>query len=124
MTLNTRIHSLRWIDAGESVGYGGTWTADRRSLIATLPVGYADGYPRQANNGTPMRLRGQVVPLAGRVSMDLITADVTNVDNAQIGDEIELWGNEVRIERIAAFNGMSAYELLARIPKRLPRVRI
>lgn len=124
MTLNTRIHSLRWIDAGESVGYGGTWTADRRSLIATLPVGYADGYPRQANNGTPMRLRGQEVPLAGRVSMDLITADVTNVDNAQIGDEIELWGNEVRIERIAAFNGMSAYELLARIPKRLPRVRI
>jgi len=64
------------------------------------------------------------VPLAGRVSMDLITADVTNVDNAQIGDEIELWGNEVRIERIAEFNGMSAYELLARIPKRLPRVRI
>ena len=124
MSLKTRIHSLRWIDAGESVGYGGTWTAQRRSLIATLPIGYADGYPRDAKNGTPIWLRGREVPLSGRVSMDLITADVTDIEDPQIGDNIELWGSELRIERVADFNSMSAYELLARIPKRLPRLSI
>lgn len=122
MTVQSRIHSLRTIAAGECVGYGSTWCAHRQSVIATIPIGYADGYPRSARNGTPVLVNGRLAELAGRVSMDLITVDVTNIGPVQIGDPVELWGKSLPVSVIADYNDLSGYEILARIPKRLPRI--
>lgn len=122
MTVQSRIHSLRTIAAGECVGYGSTWCAHRQSVIATIPIGYADGYPRSARNGTPVLVNGRLAKLAGRVSMDLITVDVTNIGPVQVGDPVELWGKSLPVSVIADYNDLSGYEILARIPKRLPRI--
>ena len=122
MTVQSRIHSLRTIAAGECVGYGSTWCAHRQSVIATIPIGYADGYPRSARNGTPVLVNGRLAELAGRVSMDLITVDVTNIGPVQVGDPVELWGKSLHVSVIADYNDLSGYEILARIPKRLPRI--
>ena len=122
MTVQSRIHSLRTIGAGECVGYGSTWCAHRQSVIATIPIGYADGYPRSARNGTPVLVNGRLAELAGRVSMDLITVDVTNIGPVQVGDPVELWGKSLPVSVIADYNDLSGYEILARIPKRLPRI--
>ena len=79
MTLTSAVIALRDVAAGEAVGYGGTWVAQRPSRIATVTIGYGDGYPRHAPNGTPVLVNGQRAPLAGRVSMDMITVDVTDL---------------------------------------------
>lgn len=92
MRLLAPIIALRDIPQGDTVGYGGTWRATRPSKIATVAIGYADGYPRSAANGTPVWLHGKQVPLAGTVSMDMITLDVTDLEQVAIGDEVELWG--------------------------------
>jgi alanine racemase len=124
MTVQSRIHSLRTIAAGECVGYGSTWCANRESVIATIPIGYADGYPRSARNGTPVLINGRIAELAGRVSMDLITVDVTNIGPVMVGDPVELWGKNLPVSVIADYNDLSGYEILARIPKRLPRIAV
>ena len=79
MDFKSKIISLRDISAGESVGYGQNWTAKKQTRIATVTVGYADGYPRNAENGTPTLVHGKRCPLVGRVSMDMITIDVTDI---------------------------------------------
>ncbi|HLS97453.1 MAG TPA: alanine racemase, partial [Porticoccaceae bacterium] len=86
MTFASRIMALRQLAPGEAVGYGETWRAARPSLIATVPVGYGDGYPRHAANGTPVLVNGRRASLAGRVSMDLITLDVTDCGPVALGD--------------------------------------
>lgn len=121
MTLRSAIIAVRELQAGESVGYGSTWTADRTSLIATIPVGYGDGYPRRAHNGTPVLVRGQTVPLAGRVSMDMITVDVTDLPGVAIGDEVVLWGEELPANVIAAHAETIGYEIMTRMLSRVPR---
>lgn len=121
MKVYTRIHSIRSLGAGECVGYGSTWCAERTSTIATLPVGYADGYPRSIANGTKVWLHNQLAPVVGRVSMDLITVDVTRIAAAKEGDLVEIWGDNMPLHTLANHNGLSGYEIMARIPKRLPR---
>ncbi len=122
MTLYSAVISVSTVAAGETVGYGATWQAQRESRIATVTIGYGDGYPRLAANGTPVLIRGQRVPLAGRVSMDMITVDVTDVPAVAIGDEVILWGEALSVNEVAAQAGTIGYELTTRMPARTPRV--
>lgn len=122
MTFRAEIIALREVAPGESVGYGARWTATRPSLIATVAAGYADGYPRHASNGTPTLINGQVAPLAGTVSMDMITVDVTGLEQVAIGDAVELWGKGVSVGDIARRCGTIGYELLTQVTSRVPRV--
>ncbi len=124
MTLCSAVISLRDLEPGESVGYGASWTAQRPSRIATVSIGYGDGYPRLAANGTPVLINGQRAPLAGRVSMDMITVDVTDLPMVNIGDEVILWGEELSAGEVAAHAGTIGYELTTRMPARTPRVII
>jgi alanine racemase len=124
MSLTSTVIGLRTVERGESVGYGGSWTAERRSVIATIAMGYGDGYPRTTPNGTPVMVNGQRCPLAGRVSMDMITVDVTDLDTVQAGDRAELWGKNLSLNEVATFAGTIGYELVTRMPLRTPRVYI
>ena len=121
MTLSSAVMALRWVEPGESVGYGSTWTASRRSLIATIAVGYGDGYPRHATNGTPVLVNGQRAPMAGRVSMDMITVDVTDIAGVEVGSEVELWGDALPVDEVADHAGTISYELLTQVTARVPR---
>ncbi|MFC4700761.1 alanine racemase [Glaciecola siphonariae] len=121
MTLTAKIIGLRTIPKGDTVGYGGTWTASKPSTIATVAIGYADGYPRHAPNGTPAICRGQRIKLVGRVSMDMLTFDVSELDDVALYDEVELWGKQLPINEIARFVGTIGYELMTRISARVPR---
>jgi alanine racemase len=126
MHLHSRVLSLRDIDAGESVGYNQTWTATRPSCIATIAIGYGDGYPRHAKNSTPVLINGQQFPLVGRVSMDLITVDVTDGKNIQCGDEVTLWGtdsagNTLSANIIADYANTISYDLFTGVTARVQR---
>ena len=122
MTLSSAIISIREVAGGDTVGYGATWTAPRHSRIATVTIGYGDGYPRLAANGTPVLIKGRRAPLAGRVSMDMITVDVTDLPEAQIGDEVVLWGRGLPVTEVARHAGTIGYELTTRMPARTPRI--
>lgn len=122
MTLRSSIIALREIEKGESVGYGQTWTATQPSKIATVGIGYADGYPRHCPNGTPVAVNGQPATLVGRVSMDMITIDVTHLANVSVGDSVELWGEKVSIGQVAEAAGTIDYELMTRVSARVPRI--
>lgn len=124
MTLQSTIIGLRQVNIGESVGYGEKWRAKRPSIIATIAIGYADGYPRNAKNGTPVFIKGQIAPLAGRVSMDMITADVTDISEVGLGDRVELWGESLAIETVAEHLDTVNYELLTRVSNRVTRIYI
>ena len=121
MSFESAVISLRQIAAGESVGYTANWTAERDSTIATITVGYGDGYPRHAPNGTPVLVNGVRCPLAGRVSMDMITVDVTALAEVAIGDKVVLWGPALPVNEVAQYCGTIGYELLTRMPARVPR---
>ncbi len=121
MTLSARVLAVREIGVGEAVGYGATWISQRLSRIATLGIGYGDGYPRHASNGTPVLINGQRAALAGRVSMDSITVDVTDLDTVQIGDEAILWGAGLPAAEVARAAGTISYELFTSISSRVSR---
>jgi alanine racemase len=114
--------ATRWIEAGETVGYGGRWVAKRRSRIATIPVGYGDGYPRSAADGTPIGTPYGTILLAGKVSMDMITADITDKPDIEFGTEVTLWGDSPRIDEVATHCDTIGYELCTRITDRTPRL--
>ena len=122
MTLRSQIIALRKIEAGQAVGYSGSWRAERNSRIATVTIGYGDGYPRHAPSGTPVLVNGQRAPLVGRVSMDMITVDVTDLNDVEVGDEVILWGNDLSVNEVAECAGTIGYELLTRMPPRTPRI--
>ena len=121
MTFEAEVIALRDVPEGDSVGYGGRWTAARPSKIATLAAGYADGYPRHAPDGTPIFVNGHNAPIAGTVSMDMITIDVTDHPEVAIGDLAELWGQNVSVNEVAKRAGTISYELLTRVSPRVPR---
>lgn len=122
MEFESQVIALRQILTGESVGYGCTWTAQRTSVIATIAVGYGDGYPRAAKSGTPVLINQQRAPLAGRVSMDLISVDVTDLPNVNLGDTAILWGKDLSANEVAHWADTIGYELVTRMPKRVVRV--
>lgn len=121
MTFETEVVAIRNIDKGESVGYGKQWLAKRPSVIATLAVGYGDGYPRQARNGTPVLIHGQRAPLAGVVSMDLISVDITDIAGVKVGDKAELWGANLCANEVAGYAGTIGYDLVTGVSSRVPR---
>ena len=121
MSFQSAVISLRSVAAGESVGYGGRWVASRDSRIATIAAGYGDGYPRSAGDGTPVLVNGQRGRLAGRVSMDMLTVDVTDLAEVTVGAQVQLWGEQLPVDEIAAAAGTIGYELLAGMPPRVPR---
>ena len=122
MRFSSSVLALRDVPAGESVGYGGRWTAQRDSVIATLPVGYGDGYPWGAADGTPVGINGQIAPLAGQVSMDMVTVDVTDCLDVNVGAQAMLWGDQPAIDDVAAHSGTIGYELMTRLTPRATRV--
>lgn len=127
MRLEAQIISLQALQVGETVGYGASWRAQVRSRIAIVAAGYADGVPRNLSPGTPLVVRAasgalRPLPLAGRVSMDMLTLDVTTASDVQIGDVVELWGGAMPVESLATAAGTLAYELLCRVPSRVPRI--
>ena len=121
MTLQSEIIALRQILAGESVGYGGKWTATDETIIATVAIGYADGYPRHAKNGTPTLVNGKIAPVVGAVSMDMITIDVTNIEDTEIGDRVILWGPELPVNQVAKSSNTIGYELITGLTRRVSR---
>jgi len=119
MTLVTRLIAVRDVKAGEAVGYAGTWRADRDSRIGIAAVGYGDGYPRQLASGSPVRVRDIEVKLVGRVSMDMIAIDLTDIPSAAVGDPVTVWGEGLPVERVARYAGTIPYELVCGISQRV-----
>lgn len=119
MSFETRLLSVKWVPAGQRVGYGGHWVAPRDSLIGIAAAGYADGYPWHAGAGTPVRVRGHNAPLVGRVSMDMITLDVTEVPGAALGDPVVLWGDGPTVEEVAAAARTIPWTLMTGINRRV-----
>ncbi len=119
--LTAPILQLRPIAPGETVGYGGSFTADRPMTIATIALGYADGVLRAASARASAMVRGRAVPIVGRVSMDLVTLDVTGLDVA-VGDMAELFGPGMALDAAAAAWGTISYELLTGLSRRIPRI--
>ena len=121
MTLRSEIFAVRNIAAGEPVGYGATFIASRPTRVGLVAIGYADGYPRGAPNGTPVSVDGRLTQLIGRVSMDMLTVDLTDLPEARIGSSVELWGTQIDINQVAQLAGTISYELLCNL-KRVARV--
>ncbi len=119
MRLRSRLLEVRQLNRGDAVGYGSRWIAPRPTRIGVVACGYADGYPRVAPDGTPVWVDGQIVPLAGRVSMDMITVDLANASHAQVGAEVELWGEHVPIDDVAERAGTVGYELMCALARRV-----
>lgn len=119
MTLKAKIIALHQLQLGDSVGYGSAWKALRDTKLAVVSVGYGDGYPQMAKEGTPVLVNGKVAFLAGRVSMDTITIDVTDVGDVKLGSSVTLWGEGLPIEKVAASMEVSPYALLTGVTPRV-----
>jgi alanine racemase len=122
MTLRSAIIAVQSLRPNESVGYGATYTASRAHRLGVVACGYADGYPRHAPNGTPVLVCGRKVRMAGRVSMDMITVDLTDVPDADVGSPVVLWGNGLPVDDVAGAASTVGYELLCAIAPRVPFV--
>ncbi len=120
MTLHSHVIAIKDLAVGEQVGYGSTWTAARPTRLAVAAVGYGDGYPRSLGAGTPVLVNGERAGLAGRVSMDMIGIDVTDVKRPpRLGDPVVLWGEGLPVEEIAVWAETIPYELLCGISQRV-----
>jgi alanine racemase len=123
MTLESRIFCVRDIGVGEPVGYGARFVAERPTRVGVVAMGYADGYPQFAPNGTPALIDGAPGKLIGRVSMDMLTVDLTDHPQAGIGSRVQLWGNAPTVAELSPRCNTSAYRLLCGL-KRVPRVYV
>ena len=131
MSVHSRISLLKWVPPGETIGYGCTFEASRKSLIATVPIGYHDGYMRGLSNRAHVIVRGVYAPVVGRVSMDLTLIDVTNVLGVEVNDQVTLlgWNKQnpelkVPAEDLARISGTLSYEVTCGISDRVPRVYV
>ena len=120
MQLRSQIIAIQQVKPGDAVGYGSRWRASSAARIAVVACGYADGYPRHAPDGTPTGVLGQVAPLVGRVSMDMLTVDVSHITQAEVGTEVELWGEQIPVDEVADLCGTIGYELLCAVAPRVP----
>ncbi|HZO23560.1 MAG TPA: alanine racemase [Steroidobacteraceae bacterium] len=120
MSLETCVIATRKVVRGETVGYGGSWRAQRDSVIAIIAAGYGDGLARNLPGGTPVLIDGSRAPIAGRVSMDMIAVDVTDLGGVYVGTRVMLWGNGLPVEEIARHAGTIPYELLCGVSQRVP----
>ena len=123
MRLITEVISVRDIPANTGLSYGHTFRTKRDSKIATLPLGYADGYPRVCGNRAQVMIRGKRCPVVGRVCMDLCLVDITDMPEVQVGDEVECFGAGIPVEEIADIADTISYEILVRVSPRVPRIK-
>jgi len=124
MTLQASIIAIRHISAGDKVGYGANWQSDKDTIIGVVAIGYGDGYPRHAENNTPVLINNRIVRLVGRVAMDMITVDLGINSTEKVGDIATLWGKKLPVEVIAKHASTIPYELLCNIKPRVQIVEI
>lgn len=120
MTLSAQIIAIQDLKAGDTVGYGRTFRSEGPMRLGVVACGYADGYPRHAPSGTPVMVEGVITKTAGRVSMDMITVDLTPVPQARVGSSVELWGERLPIDDVATSAGTVGYELMCGLASRVP----
>ncbi|MDT8426118.1 MAG: alanine racemase [Methyloprofundus sp.] len=119
MSLYARIIAIKHVKKGATVGYGASWIADKDICLGVISIGYGDGYPRHAQQGTPVLIANKRVPLIGRVSMDMLTVDLSDCSDVQLGEQVLLWGDGLPVEEIAACAGTIPYTLLCGITRRV-----
>jgi len=124
MTLSSFLISIKSFKAGQSIGYGSRYICKQGMQIGVVAIGYADGYPRSAIDGTPVFINGVKSKIVGRVSMDMITIDLTGVPNPQISDRVELFGENVSVDEVAKYCNTISYEILSKITKRVYKAYI
>jgi alanine racemase len=124
MTLRSGIVQIKKVKKGESVSYARKFTAERDSIVAVAPIGYADGYPRHLSNIGEVIIRGKIAKVAGLVCMDLLMIDVTDIPEVSVGDKVVMWGLEMHVDELARKAGTISYELFCRVSGRVPRVYI
>lgn len=120
MQLSSKILAVQNLEVGDSLGYGHQFTASKKTRIGVVACGYADGYPRHAPNGTPIAVAGKLTKTLGRVSMDMMFADLTDIPEADIGSSVELWGSQVPVDAVAQAANTISYELLCAVAPRVP----
>ncbi|HQT41508.1 MAG TPA: alanine racemase C-terminal domain-containing protein, partial [Polynucleobacter sp.] len=127
MQLRSEIIEIQELKKGDHVGYGGRFEAPEDMRIGVVACGYADGYPRHAVDGTPVWVAGAgsnhddvVCPIAGQVSMDMLTIDLREAPNAKVGSAVELWGGEIPVDDVAQMSGTIGYELICALAPRVP----
>ena len=119
MTLKSHLISVKTIKKGDKVGYGASWTAPESMALGVVAIGYGDGYPRHAKSGTPVLVNQHKASLVGRVSMDMITVDLSTCPDAKVGDPVVLWGDGLPVETVAKHADTIAYALLCGVPPRV-----
>jgi alanine racemase len=128
MTLRSEIIGVQTLDKGDIVGYGATYTAQKKMRIGIVACGYADGYPRHApgmnERGTPVIVSGKRTRTIGRVSMDMLAVDLTDIPHAKVGAPVCLWGEGLPADEVAAAAGTISYELFCGIANRVPKVEV
>jgi alanine racemase len=120
MTLFSEIIAVQNLSAGDTVGYGSLYAADKSMRIGVVACGYADGYPRHAPTGTPVMINGKRTSILGRVSMDMLCVDLTYIPDAGIGAPVEMWGAQLSVDEVAEAAGTVGYELLCAVASRVP----
>jgi alanine racemase len=119
MSLTSQIIAIHQVAKGSRIGYGGTWTCPENTRVGVVAIGYGDGYPRHAVNGTQVLVNGRPCPLAGKVAMDMLSVDLGTQPEARVGDPVTLWGPGLPVEVVAEQSGTTCYELLTRITQRV-----
>lgn len=126
LELKSRIAYVKRLEAGRSISYGGTYTAEEPKIVATIPVGYGDGYPRSLSNKGWVLVRGHRAPILGRICMDQFMVDVSDIPDAAAGDEVTLIGKDgglsITVEELGSLSGRFNYEFVCGIGKRVPRI--
>lgn len=119
MTLTSQLIAVSTLEQGDWMGYGASWQCPERMQVGIVAIGYGDGYPRHARNGTPVLINGVICPLIGRVSMDMIAVDLRKAPHARVNDSVTLWGKSLPVEKIAFCADSISYELLCQINRRV-----
>ncbi|MGN0789668.1 MAG: alanine racemase [Christensenellales bacterium] len=124
MNLYSRVISLHKVKEGQSVGYDAAWTAAKDSTIATLAIGYADGYPLTLSNKGRVYINGGLARIVGRICMDTCMIDVTDIEGVRVGDVAQMWGDKVDLNQLAGLGDTSVYELLSGLGKRIEKIYV
>ncbi len=124
MSLKSRIIAIKQVAKGEAIGYGGSWIAPRTTRLGIVAAGYGDGYPREVAPGTAVLVEGRPAAIVGRVSMDLLSVDVTDLPQVRVNADVTLWGERLPVEIVARQAGTIPYTLLCRVAARVPKIEI
>ncbi len=119
MSLYSKLIAIKALNAGDAVGYNGTWIAGKPTKLGIVAIGYGDGYPRHAPTGTPVLIRGQRVPIVGRISMDTLAVNLNDNILAKVGDQVTLWGHALPVEEIATISNTIPYTLVCGVTSRV-----